>query len=63
MSWANELAKRGFAVLVHDAFAFASRRVRYADLPEVIRKGHKEVNPESEDEIDAYNSSPPSTRT
>ena len=55
VSWANELAKRGFAVLVHDAFTFASRRVRYADLPEVIRKGKKEVNPESEAEIKAYN--------
>jgi dienelactone hydrolase len=55
VSWANELAKRGFAVLVHDAFAFASRRVRYADLPDVIRKGKKEVNPESEAEIKAYN--------
>jgi dienelactone hydrolase len=55
VSWANELAKRGFAVLVHDAFAFASRRVRYADLPNVIRKDHKEVNPESEKEIKAYN--------
>ena len=55
VSWTNELAKRGFAVLVHDAFAFASRRVRYGDLPEVIRKGKKEVNPESEAEIKAYN--------
>ena len=55
MSWANELAKRGYAVLVHDAFAFASRRVRDADLPEVIRKGKKEVKPESEAEIKAYN--------
>jgi dienelactone hydrolase len=54
-SWANALAKRGFAVLVHDAFAFASRRVRYADLPEVIRKGRKEVNPEKDKEIQAYN--------
>ena len=51
VSWANALAKRGFAVLVHDAFAFASRRVRYADLPDVIRKDHKEVSPESEAEI------------
>ena len=32
LSWANELARRGFAVLVHDAFAFASRRVRVGDL-------------------------------
>ena len=55
VSWANALAKRGFAVLVHDAFAFASRRVRYADLPDVIRMDHKEVAPESEAEITAYN--------
>jgi dienelactone hydrolase len=55
VSWANELAKRGFAVLVHDAFAFASRRVRAGDVPAVIRKDLKEVNPESEAEIKAYN--------
>ena len=55
VSWANELAKRGYAVLVHDAFAFASRRVRYADLPEIIRKDHKEVDPESAAEIETYN--------
>ena len=55
VSWANELAKRGFAVLVHDAFAFASRRVRYFDLPDVLRDDHKEVTPESEAEIVAYN--------
>ncbi len=56
VSWANELAKRGYVVLVHDAFAFASRRVRAADLSPVIRKDLKEVNPESQEEIDAYNS-------
>jgi dienelactone hydrolase len=55
VSWANELAKRGYAVLVHDAFLFGSRRVRLADLPEVLTKGLKEVNPESEAEIKAYN--------
>jgi dienelactone hydrolase len=55
VSWANELAKRGFAVLVHDAFAFASRRVRAADLAPVVRKDLKEVNPESDDEIKEYN--------
>jgi dienelactone hydrolase len=55
VSWANQLAKRGFAVLVHDAFAFASRRVRYSDLPDVIRKNLKEVSPEAEGEITAYN--------
>jgi dienelactone hydrolase len=55
VSWANELARRGFAVLVHDAFAFASRRVRAGDLPAVVRKDLKEQSPESEDEIRAYN--------
>ena len=56
VSWANELAKRGFVVLVHDTFAFASRRVRAADLPPVVRKDLKEENPESPEEINAYNS-------
>jgi dienelactone hydrolase len=55
VGWANELAKRGFGVLVHDTFAFASRRVRAGDLPPVVRKDLKEVNPESEGEIKAYN--------
>ncbi len=55
VSWANELAKRGYVVLVHDSFAFASRRVRAADVPPVIRNGLTEVSPESPDEIDAYN--------
>lgn len=55
VSWANELAKRGFAVLIHDAYAFGSRRVRVADLPPVLRKELAEVNPESEAEIKAYN--------
>jgi dienelactone hydrolase len=54
VSWANELARRGFVVMVHDAFAFASRRVRVGDLPPSVRKDLKEVNPESEPEIKAY---------
>ena len=36
-AWANELARRGYVVLAHDAFAFASRRVHMADCPETIR--------------------------
>jgi dienelactone hydrolase len=32
-AWANELARRGFCVLVHDAFPFGSRRVRAGDVP------------------------------
>lgn len=55
VSWANELARRGFAVLVHDAFAFASRRVRVGDVPEVLRRGLEEAHPEDPEEIDAYN--------
>lgn len=35
-AWANELARRGFAVLVHDTFLFGSRRVRPADLPAFV---------------------------
>lgn len=55
VSWANELAKRGYAVLVHDTFAFASRRIRVADVPDVLKKDLKESEPESEEEIKAYN--------
>ncbi|MDA8426092.1 MAG: hypothetical protein M0Z80_08125 [Treponema sp.] len=32
-AWANELAKRGFGVLVHDIFPFGSRMIRVSDLP------------------------------
>lgn len=59
--WANELAKRGYAVLVPDAFAFGSRRIRLTDVPEHIRDGLDESNwtqnPENEsmENIAAYN--------
>ena len=55
VGWANELAKRGYVVLVHDAFAFASRRVLLRDAPEVLRKGV--VDPAWGDQagIEAYN--------
>ncbi len=57
VAWANELARRGYAVLVSDAFAFASRRVRLGDLPARMRRDLKEpgANSESETEINAYN--------
>jgi dienelactone hydrolase len=54
-AWANELAKRGYVVLVHDTFAFGSRRMRAADLPERITGGLVESTPEAEEEIEAYN--------
>ena len=55
VSWANELARRGYAVLVHDAFTFASRRVRLGDVPEVLKGDLEEVRPEDPDEVRAYN--------
>ncbi len=55
VSWANELAKRGYAVLIHDTFAFASRRIRLADVPRVLKGDLEEVHPESVEEIEAYN--------
>ena len=55
LAWANELARRGYVVLVHDTFTFASRRVRLADVPGNIRNNTVEANPEAEDEIIRYN--------
>ena len=54
-AWANEIAKRGYAVLVPDAFAFASRRVRIEDTLEPIRNGLTDQDPENPDNIAAYN--------
>jgi dienelactone hydrolase len=55
LAWANELARRGYVVLVHDTFTFGSRRVRLADLPANIRNNMVESDPESSDEIQRYN--------
>src|SRR5258707_6467225 len=55
MAWANELARRGYVVLVHDTFTFGSRRMRLADLPGNIRDNLVETNPEAEEEIQRYN--------
>ncbi len=54
-AWANRLAKRGYAVLVPDAFAFGSRRVRLSDVPESIRDGLSDGNAEDPRQIAAYN--------
>jgi dienelactone hydrolase len=54
-AWANEIARRGYVVLVHDAFTFGSRRVHPADVPRVLKGDLTEANPESEEEIVAYN--------
>lgn len=54
-AWANEIAKKGYVVLVSDAFTFASRRVLLADVPEYNRNGLSDENPEDQNNIDAYN--------
>jgi len=54
--WANELAKRGYVVLVSDAMSFASRRVMLADVPEQRRHGLKDPDPSNAEEIEIYNS-------
>lgn len=54
-AWANEVAKRGYVVLVSDAFTFASRRVMLQDVPVHLRNGLSDENPEDEKNIAAYN--------
>ena len=55
LAWANEIAKRGYVVLVSDAFPFASRRVMMQDIPEALRNGLTDSDPENPDNIKAYN--------
>jgi dienelactone hydrolase len=57
--WTNELAKRGYAVLAHDVFAFGSRRIRLTDVPQVLQEalaGAEPADAEREDweAIDRY---------
>ncbi len=47
VGWANEIAKRGYAVLIHDTFPFASRRVRVAEVSERVKQNG--IDPESDD--------------
>jgi dienelactone hydrolase len=54
-AWANEVAKRGYVVLISDAFTFASRRVMLQDVPEHLRNGLSDENPEDEKNIESYN--------
>jgi len=60
LAWANELAKRGYVVLVHDAFAFGSRRVLYSDVAGIEWgpcnvEGKSDANPEDPANIELYN--------
>ena len=53
--WANELAKRGYAVLVHDTFTFGSRRVRMEELSRPARRGIQPVESDTEEDVRSYN--------
>ncbi|HMG94098.1 MAG TPA: alpha/beta hydrolase family protein [Chryseolinea sp.] len=54
-AWANEIAKRGYVVLVPDAFTFGTRRVMLQDVPEHMRNGLTDQDPENANNIKAYN--------
>ncbi|WP_229214330.1 hypothetical protein [Dyadobacter flavalbus] len=59
-AWANEIAKRGYVVLVHDTFTFGSRRVFYEDVNglnwgELDVSNKSENDPEKPEHIATYN--------
>lgn len=56
LAWANELAKSGYAVLVHDTFPFASRRVKVSEVSERIRQNGVDPEPTDLEGINKYNS-------
>ncbi|WAC10416.1 alpha/beta hydrolase family protein [Dyadobacter pollutisoli] len=60
-AWANEIAKKGYVVLVHDTFAFGSRRVFFEDVKGldwggVNTAGKSDADPEKAENIETYNS-------
>lgn len=61
LAWANELAKRGYVVLVHDTFTFGSRRVFYDEISGItwgpcMVDDKSDENPEDPKNIEVYNS-------
>ncbi|MCZ7644152.1 MAG: hypothetical protein M5U26_02545 [Planctomycetota bacterium] len=46
--WANRVARRGYAVLCHDTFPFASRRVRHADVSKGVK--YEGLDPDSRED-------------
>jgi len=59
-AWANDLAKKGYVVLVHDSFTFASRRVMFKDMTRIPwgyceTDGLSDKDPEKQENIDIYN--------
>ena len=59
-AWANELARRGYVVLVPDNFTFGSRRVLYQDVAGITwgpcwTEGLNDDDPEKPENIERYN--------
>ena len=54
-AWANELAKKGYVVLVSDTFTFGSRRVMVEDVPKELRDGLDDRDHENPTNIERYN--------
>lgn len=59
-AWANEIAKKGYVVLVHDTFTFGSRRVKYGDVDGILWgdcaiSEKSDQNPEESENITTYN--------
>ena len=55
LGWANEIAKRGYVVLVSDGFPFESRRVLLSEVPEASRNGLSDVEHDKQENINTYN--------
>src|SRR5207302_183645 len=55
VAWANALAKEGFLVLVHDAFAFGSRAVPVETLSARYQQRFRDLRPGTPEFIRAYN--------
>ncbi len=51
----QRISRRGYVVLVHDTYAFASRRIKMEDVAEPARKKVPPVDDDSEASIEIYN--------
>jgi len=54
-AWADELVKRGFVVIVPDAFYWGERRLQYAQPPEELQKRLAGLRPEQPEYVAAMN--------